>query len=75
MAVEFSAEAGQALKQLQPQYPRLELLIQQVLAQDPRPAYHQNNARREYGMTLYDLNITWIVEDNIAHVTRIEANR
>jgi tRNA-Thr(GGU) m(6)t(6)A37 methyltransferase TsaA len=75
MAVEFSAEAGQALKQLQPQYPGLELLIQQVLAQDPRPAYHQNNARREYGMTLYDLNITWIVEDNIAHVTRIEANR
>ena len=37
-------------------------LIQEVLSQDPRPAYHQNSQPdKTYGMALYDLNIQWQV--------------
>lgn len=42
------------------QYDELELLIQQVLEQDPRPAYKQGKPdSKVYGMCLYDLNIQW----------------
>ena len=34
----------------------LQELIKQILAQDPRPAYHVED-NREYGMSLWDLNI------------------
>lgn len=75
MAVEFNAEAQQILTELQPLYPKLELLIRQVLGQDPRPAYHDNNVLREYGMSLYGLNIRWQVDGNTACVTKIENKR
>lgn len=34
-------------------------LIEQCLAQDPRPAYHHHDADRLYGFRLWDLNIRW----------------
>ena len=34
-------------------------LIEQCLAQDPKPAYQQPTARREYGVRLWDLNVRW----------------
>jgi len=38
----------------------LALLIEQVLAQDPRPAYKQGKVDDKiYGMSLYNLNIQW----------------
>jgi tRNA-Thr(GGU) m(6)t(6)A37 methyltransferase TsaA len=38
----------------------LALLIEQVLMQDPRPAYKQGKEDdKVYGMSLYDLNIQW----------------
>jgi len=41
-------------------YNELPLLIEQVLAQDPRPAYKKGKTDgKVYGMSLYDLNITW----------------
>lgn len=59
----FTPQARHQLEELSLQYPHLETLICQVLAQDPRPAYqHQEAAGREYGMTLYDINIRWSVE-------------
>ncbi|MBA6326664.1 tRNA (N6-threonylcarbamoyladenosine(37)-N6)-methyltransferase TrmO [Colwellia sp. MB02u-6] len=40
--------------------PTLQSLIEQVLSQDPRPAYKKNSKDdRIYGMTLYDFNINW----------------
>lgn len=64
MHTQFSATAQQQLQQLATSYPELELLITQVLAQDPRPAYKTNSdADRTYGMTLYDLNIRWQVKN------------
>lgn len=62
--VSFDAQAEQQLQQLTPNYPQLELLICQVLAQDPRPAYKRGKPSEQiYGMQLYDLNIQWRVED------------
>lgn len=34
-------------------------VIEQCLAQDPRPAYQAHDPDREYGVTFWDLNITW----------------
>ena len=62
MAVTFTEQAHEQLSQLEKHYTALGLLIQEVLSQDPRPAYHQNaHLDKIYGMTLYDLNIQWQV--------------
>jgi len=60
LAVKFNAIATKQLNELQQHYPDLKLLINQVLAQDPRPAYkHGKVDNKVYGMALYDLNIQW----------------
>ncbi|MGB1262403.1 MAG: tRNA (N6-threonylcarbamoyladenosine(37)-N6)-methyltransferase TrmO [Cognaticolwellia sp.] len=60
ICVEFSSAAQNALASVQANYPRLKTLIEQVLSQDPRPAYKQNRADDKiYGMALYDFNIQW----------------
>ena len=72
LSVVFSEQAQTDLKQYQAiaetpyeakaenQYGELALLIEQVLRQDPRPAYKQGKADdKVYGMSLYDLNIQW----------------
>jgi len=69
--VTFSEVAERDLEQLHEEYPGLQLLIKQVLSQDPRPAYHKESGR-EYGIALYDLNICWIVRDDLFEVTSIE---
>lgn len=64
----FTAEARAELSELAPDYNDLEMLIRQVLQQDPRPAYKRHKASDQvYGMQLYDLNIQWRVanEQNI----------
>ena len=72
--IEFSTIASQQLIQLQQTYPKLQLLIEQVLAQDPRPAYKkQDLSLQEFGMSLYDLNIRWHTQNNICTVIDISA--
>ncbi len=39
----------------------LQLLIEEVLAQDPRPA-SQRQKEREYGMLLWDMNVRWLAK-------------
>lgn len=34
-------------------------LIEQCLAQDPKPAYQQPDSTRHYGVCFYDINVTW----------------
>ncbi len=34
-------------------------LIEQCLAQDPKPAYQQPDASREYGVRFWDINVRW----------------
>tara|TARA_R110002153_G_scaffold30015_4_gene92013 strand:+ start:253 stop:954 length:702 start_codon:yes stop_codon:yes gene_type:complete len=62
MAVTFTEQATEQMQKLQQSYPEISNLIEEVLSQDPRPAYHQNShSDKTYGMTLYDLNIQWQV--------------
>lgn len=59
MAINQLAELEQKIKLTQA-HPELKLLIEQVLAQDPRPAYKRTKMDdKVYGMALYDLNIQW----------------
>ena len=69
--VTFSEIALSQLEQFKERYPELRMLIEQVLSQDPRPAYHKENGR-EYGIALYDLNICWIVRGGEFEVLSIE---
>ena len=60
LQVSFNELAATQLQTLAKQYDSLELLIEQVLSQDPRPAYKkQSDDVQEYGMSLFDLNIRW----------------
>lgn len=62
IAVIFTEQAIKQLKKLEQRYPTLGSLIQGVLSQDPRPAYHINSCTDKiYGMVLYDLNVKWQV--------------
>jgi tRNA-Thr(GGU) m(6)t(6)A37 methyltransferase TsaA len=64
LSVKFSIQAQQELTKFKNEIPELTVLIEQVLAQDPRPAYKKNKAdNKTYGMSLYDVNIQWIMLD------------
>lgn len=71
--VVFSAEAEAALDALAVEYADLRQLVTAILAQDPRPAWRQRNPDdKQYGMTLYDLNIKWRVGPEQIVVARVE---
>jgi len=69
LPVEFTAEAErQCVDQEQRHYPGLRRLIEQVLGQDPRPAYYAQgkeqtaaDTERQFGMRLYDFDLQWRV--------------
>ena len=67
----FTKEALLQLQQFQDRCNDLQRLIEQVLGQDPRPAYHQESGR-EYGVSLYDLNVCWVVRGDEFEVISIE---
>jgi len=72
-AVHFSEEAENMLQVFSGQYPELRELITTVLEQDPRPAWrHREPDPKQYGMSLFDLNIKWRIEDKTISVIRIE---
>ncbi|MBK1724838.1 tRNA (N6-threonylcarbamoyladenosine(37)-N6)-methyltransferase TrmO [Thiocystis violacea] len=51
---------------------RLRTLIEQILAQDPRPGYMDRYpARKLFGIRLFELDIGWTLEDGQVRVTRI----
>ncbi|MBV8679095.1 MAG: tRNA (N6-threonylcarbamoyladenosine(37)-N6)-methyltransferase TrmO [Aquitalea sp.] len=67
----WSEQALQQLAALPAPPAALPQLIEQVLAQDPRPAY-QDDPQRVYGVRLYDYNIRFRVADAHAHVLEIQ---
>lgn len=72
MQVQFSPAAVQDLGDKR----ELKALIEQVLAQDPRPAYHARGQSpeqppRSYGARLANHNVKWHVEQNLAIVTAV----
>lgn len=74
LPVMFSDAAQQQLQKLGPEYPRLGALIEQVLQQDPRPAYQDKTADtgRVFGMRLYDLEIKWQLHNGVIQVIAME---
>lgn len=58
-------------------YPTLRLLIEQVLSQDPRPAYKQQSTDDKiYGMTLHEFNIQWQFDGgDIIKVLSVEVSK
>lgn len=76
LAVTFSMQAQQKLTQIKDEFAELTLLIQQVLAQDPRPAYKKNKVDEKlYGMSLYHFNIQWkMVGFDHIEVTQISSS-
>lgn len=75
--VRFSEDAARRCRDLESQAcPALCTLIEQVLQQDPRPAYRTDQGDgRGYGFRLYDLNIRFHAEDDALVVDAIEAWR
>ena len=73
MPVRFSDEAARFCRSLETQsYPRLQHLIVDLLAQDPRPGYAPGSKRRTYGIRLWNLNIRFEVHDDHIAVISIE---
>ncbi|MGI5309286.1 tRNA (N6-threonylcarbamoyladenosine(37)-N6)-methyltransferase TrmO [Rheinheimera sp. WS51] len=71
MQVSFSEQATLFCQQQQ-QYPDLQVFIEKVLKQDPRPSYKKlRSGEQQYGMTLYHYNIKWTVNGEHNHVTEI----
>lgn len=72
LSVVFSEQAKHELSQYQSQYAELTILIQQIIEQDPRPAYKKHNEQKqEYGFCLYDFNIRWQVQGHQAIVLSV----
>jgi|SRR5476649_1082107 len=73
MVVIFCPAAERQLVELAPRYPRLRRFINDVLAQDPRPAYRrQQDQPRDYAVMLLEFNVRWRVDGPIAEVLAIE---
>lgn len=69
VSVQFSKQAQTQLSLFEQKYPQFTLLIEQVLQQDPRPAYkHNTEDTKVYGMSLFDVNIQW----HFTSITHIE---
>ncbi|NKB35386.1 MAG: tRNA (N6-threonylcarbamoyladenosine(37)-N6)-methyltransferase TrmO [Pseudomonadales bacterium] len=72
LSVIFTDAAQVQIDELNSIYPELRELITQVLTQDPRPAWRvKDNDEKQYGMTLYNLNIKWAVNNGSIAVTSI----
>ncbi|MDH5423877.1 MAG: tRNA (N6-threonylcarbamoyladenosine(37)-N6)-methyltransferase TrmO [Gammaproteobacteria bacterium] len=71
LEVSFSALASQYINEVREQYPKLRDVIQQTLSLDPRPAYIKDR-EKHYGLSVFDFNVQWRVEDTVAEVIRIE---
>ena len=79
MEVIFSHEALKQCEQFVSQnpnkYPQLKALIENLLKQDPRPAYRQHKTNiQEYGVAIYDLEVNWQVEGQVTTVQSIKNN-
>ena len=69
VTVTFSAQAEVQIAAAEIKHPGLAQLIRQLIAADPRPAYHDGRtARTRYGMRLWDYDVRWEVTGDSACV-------
>lgn len=73
LSVSFSTQSIAALEVHKETHPNLQRLIEQVLSQDPRPAYRQaEQQERLYGVKLYEFDIRWRVAGDHCIVEQID---
>lgn len=70
LSIEWSPAALQQLAQLSDRGESLRPLLEQVIAQNPRPAYQGDS--REYGLWLEQFNFRWRVEEERVTVMAVE---
>jgi tRNA-Thr(GGU) m(6)t(6)A37 methyltransferase TsaA len=72
LKVIFSSRAEKDINKYQNEYTDLSTFIEQVLSQDPRPAYKKKQVDEKiYGMNLYDLNILWTISLSDANTIEV----
>lgn len=60
LKVQFSLDALLQAQKIEQKYPHFCRFVEEVIEQDPRPAYQRHSmTRRIYGIRLYDYNIRW----------------
>ncbi|WP_075182113.1 tRNA (N6-threonylcarbamoyladenosine(37)-N6)-methyltransferase TrmO [Pantoea sp. 1.19] len=73
MPVSFSAHARRQLEQQTARYPYIARFVQQLLAQDPRPAYRKGEEPdREYAAWVLDFNLRWRVTEQGTEVIALD---
>lgn len=73
MPVYFTDDVRQQLARLDNTWPNIARFIQQVLAQDPRPAYRKGEeAGKTYAVLLLDFNVRWRVTERGSEVFAVE---
>ncbi|WP_435929167.1 tRNA (N6-threonylcarbamoyladenosine(37)-N6)-methyltransferase TrmO [Dryocola sp. BD613] len=73
MPVYFTIGVQQQLARLDNAWPNIARFIQQVLAQDPRPAYRKGEeAGKTYAVALLDFNVRWRVTEQGSEVFAVE---
>mgnify|MGYP006096922547 CR=1 FL=1 len=71
----FSVSAEKSLTEYINGYPELRAFISSVLEQDPRPPWRKKGTDEKcYGMSLYDFNIKWKIQEQQIHVLSIKIN-
>ncbi|NAW91877.1 MULTISPECIES: tRNA (N6-threonylcarbamoyladenosine(37)-N6)-methyltransferase TrmO [unclassified Vibrio] len=72
IAVTFS-QAALTVLNARADHDMVKAVIEQVLAQDPRPAYKKHKIDyKEYAVNLFDLNVKFTIANNLVSVTAIE---
>ncbi len=74
LQVDYSELALSKLKELSHKHPDFTELLQNILEQDPRPAYKSGTKdEKTYSVLLYDYDVKWRISGSINYVVDIEA--
>lgn len=70
--VVFLDEVKEKIKEAEKKYPRLGIIITEILQLDPRPAYHdKKQIKKEFAIKLYDYDLKWHVDGKSIIVTAL----
>ena len=68
----FSESVQENMQNAEEKYPRLSIIITEILKLDPRPAYHEKKQiKKEFAIKLYEYDLKWHVEGNKIIVTAL----
>lgn len=74
VTVTLSPEAEAQIAAAEGKHPGLAQLIRQLIAADPRPAYHEGQTRSRYGMRLWEYDVRWeVVGESACVVIALES--